>query len=81
MAAMALTSAADDILPLIGGGMENGGGARDVGGAVGHKNLLTHEKKLRERDKNSRGRRGTFPVGGSTSGLDTICRGRKVFSK
>jgi hypothetical protein len=60
MAAMALTSAADDILPLIGGGMENGGGARDVGGG---------------------GRRGTFPVGGSTSGLDTICRGRKVFSK
>ena len=56
MAAMALvTSGAPDILDLIGGGMENGGMDRDVGGAVGaQKKLLTHEKNLikrRERDK------------------------------
>ena len=55
MAAMALvTSGAPDILDLIGGGMENGGMDRDVGGAAGaQKNLLTHEKidQKRERQK------------------------------
>ena len=30
-----LTSGAPEVLVLIEGGMENGGGARDVGGAVG----------------------------------------------
>ena len=36
MAAMGLlTSGAPEVLVLIEGGMENGGGARDVGGAVG----------------------------------------------
>lgn len=36
MAAMGLlTSGAPEVLVLIEGGMENGGGAKDVGGAVG----------------------------------------------
>ena len=42
MAAMGLlTSGAPEVLVLIEGGMENGGGARDVGGAVGQNYTLS----------------------------------------